>query len=77
MKIKTLKLANAIQVGSHSETFLEDSKYDMTILNNVVIKVVSKRDGSSCFTSLYNTIWFTAEEAPKKGKKQSEEQKDQ
>ena len=68
MKLKSIKLANAIKVGDDEMGFLDWRKYDIELVGEFVIKVRPNRVGSTAsytFTSVFNCIyWVTADEQP-------------
>lgn len=72
MKIRALRLANAIKAGTRQADFLESKAYDMEFVDAVRIKVAPKAKPEDFVeTSIFNAIWWApAKEtaAPKKGK---------
>lgn len=71
MKISYVKLANAIKCGTKTADNLLEKDFDMT-LDGVVIRVTEKKSNKSVFTSLFNAVYWTGDEAKpaetKKGK---------
>ena len=64
MKIRNLKLANAIKCGSKTEDFLNDTNYEITLVDSIVIKIVNRRNQAVCYTTLMNTVWWHPVEEP-------------
>ena len=65
MKIKNLKLAQTIRIGSKhpAESFLDDSKFDITMdPKGDMIQIVSKVNGHIAYTTKYNVVYFDLDE---------------
>ena len=62
MKVKTLRVHQAVKVGNSEAAFLKEEQYDMELYDNGVIKIRCKRSKAISYTSLHNVPWFTAEE---------------
>jgi hypothetical protein len=60
MKIKNLRVANAILVGNKTETYFMSDRYEMT-LEGVLIWIECKHTGHKVFTSLFNVPYGEAE----------------
>jgi hypothetical protein len=64
VKLKSLKLANAVKCGTKEELFLSDRDYDMELHNAMVIKITALQVRQTTYTTLMNTVWWMqAEEA--------------
>lgn len=73
MKLRALRLANAIKAGSRQADFLEAKSYDMEFADPVRIRVSPKnKPDDAVETSIFNAIWWVplAEKEPttKRGK---------
>lgn len=72
MKLKALRLANAIKAGSRQLDFLDSQAFEMEFVDAVRIKVTPKTKPELCVeTSIFNAIWWQplTEASPKKGVK--------
>ncbi len=58
MKLKHLKVANAVKAGTREEMFLTDEKFEMTLEQGVIIRIKDKKTGRIVNTTLMNTIWW-------------------
>ena len=58
MKIDHLKVFQSIKIGQTEEMFLKSDKYDMTVMEHGLIRIVDKT-GNVVYTSLQNAPWFT------------------
>ena len=62
MKLKSLRLANAMRAGSRQTDFLESKHYDMEFVDAVVIRILAKsktsEEFSESYTSIFNAIWW-------------------
>lgn len=65
MKLKNLRVANAILVGNKTETYFMGKDYELT-LDGVLIWIECKRSGHKVFTSLFNVPYGEAEIAESK-----------
>lgn len=63
MKLKSLKVANAVTVSREAHNFFESSKFDMTLTQGVIVTIKAKRDGDLKCTSLFNVIEWVPEAA--------------
>lgn len=72
MKVRALRLANAIKAGTRQADFLESKAYDIEFVDAVRIKVTPKnKPDDSVETSIFNAIWWAPLKetaTPKKGK---------
>ncbi len=56
-KIRHLKLANSISIGSDEKAFFKSSEYDIRMTDGMTIKVTKLRGGKdTTYTSIFNTI---------------------
>lgn len=64
MKIKSMKLANAVRVGSTTHSFVEQKMHDIELVaaNQFIppgtVKITSKRTGDFNYTTLFNAVEF-------------------
>jgi hypothetical protein len=65
MKLKALRVANAILVGNKTETYFMSQDYEMT-LDGVLIWIECRRSGHKVFTSLFNVPYGESEIAESK-----------
>jgi hypothetical protein len=65
MKLKSLRVANAILVGNRTETYFTSKDYTLT-LDSILIWIECKRTGHKVFTSLFNVPYGEAEIAEPK-----------
>ncbi len=63
MKLKSLKLANAVTLGPETVTFMKDDMWDMELDEDMLISISNKRHPERyCVTSIFNTICLTPQE---------------
>ncbi len=78
MKIKMLKLANAIQVGSDTITVARSDLYDIELEDKLFLRITHKTKGAQSLTSIMNMVYCLPDEtltpaqpievAPKRGR---------
>ncbi len=56
IKVRAVKLGNAVKCGNDENTWIDEAKYDVWLLRNDWVKIRSKHKGDSIYTSRDNVI---------------------
>lgn len=70
IKISGIKLANAIRVGTNTESYFTDKHYEITMTQNLLIRIASRVDAMAVtYTSIHNCVYFVEDMGAKAGKR--------
>lgn len=62
-----------MKCGRDEQTFFDNEKFDITLENNLFIKIIHRREGARAYTSLMNVpFWDFDDEPSKQGKGKKE-----
>lgn len=62
MKFKHIKLANSVKIGTKEHVFISKTLYDVELKDNFIVQITEKLTGATSFTTLFNTIYWEADE---------------
>lgn len=66
MKLKSLKLANAINVGGHTDNYFLTERFEMNLRDSVLIDMRNRSNpGTTITTTLFNVVCFEADDTNK------------
>lgn len=61
-KIKILSTFNAVKCGNVQRNFFDSNEFDITLEDNLFVKIINRRDGMRSYTSLFNVPFWDFED---------------